>query len=356
MGVSDTGTPPPGGTANSPGGIPAATGLIERAAAEFAASIPSHPADDGYFGPGSVTWRLAADLSAPIAGLRSLLVQALHPLAMAGVEQHSAWRADPVGRYAATAGYLTVTTYGDRAAAERAAAVVRRIHEHVRGTDTVTGKPYAADDPDLLLWVHATTVDSTLRAASLFGSGGVGGSDGAGVTAQDADRYVAEMTAAAELIGMPSGLAPSSVAELDSYLARVRPELRATPAASDVAAYLLNPGLFPGSERSASRGTPPDPELRPGSDHSAFRGTPPDPRGLDEGVAELWDEIRDGVLGSLPDWAEDLYGFPHRELSEARREEIRQALGVFDALTIGEPGVLEARQRIELRIREARRP
>lgn len=297
-------------TAGAATGIGTAAGLIERAAVAFAAAIPEQPADDGYFGPGSVTWRLVADLTGPIAGVRSLVVQALHPLAMAGVDQHSDWRADPVARYASTLKYVVATTYGDRAAADRAAAVVRKIHQHVRGTDTVTGKPYAASDPDLLLWVHAIEVDSTLRTAVLFG---------AEVSPQDADRYVAEMTAAARLIGMPDGLAPASVAELDAYLERVRPELRATPAAMDAAAYLLNP------------------------------------LGLDEGVAELWGEVKDGVLASLPDWAEDLYGFPHTELSGERREEIRQALGVFDALTIGEPGVLEARQRIELRVRGSRR-
>lgn len=293
-----------------PGGIGTAAGLIERAAAAFAESIPEQPADDGYFGPGSVTWRLAADLTGPVAGLRSLVVQALHPLAMAGVDQHSDWRADPVARFASTLKFVTIRTYGDRAAADRAAAIVRKIHQRVRGTDPVTGKPYAAEDPELLLWVHAIEVDSVLRTAILFG---------ARVTADDADRYVAEMTAAAELIGMPRGLAPASVAELDDYLRSVRPELRLTPAAEEAAAYLL------------------------------------DPAGLDEGVAELWAEVKDAVLGSLPDWAEDLYGFPHTELSEARRAEIRQALGVFDALTIGEPGVLEARQRIELRMRQASR-
>ena len=297
-------------TVTGPAGVGTAAGLIERAAAAFAAAIPLEPADDGYFGPGSVTWRLAADLSGPAAGLRSLLVQALHPLAMAGVEQHSDWRADPVARYASTLKYVVTTTFGDRASADRAAAVVRKIHERVRGTDTVTGKPYAAGDPDLLLWVHAIEVDSTLRTAILFGTE---------VTPADADRYVAEMTAVAELIGMPKGLAPASVAELDSYLENIQPELLATPAAMETAAYLL------------------------------------DPPGLDEGVAELWGEMKDAVLGSLPDWAEDLYEFPHRQLSEARRAEIRQALGVFDALTIGEPGVLEARQRIELRVRQAQR-
>ena len=79
------------------------------------AGVPDQPEDDGFFGPGSVTWRLAADLSAPVAGLRSVLIQALHPLAMAGVDQHSDWRADPVGRLAATSAYVATVTYGDRA-------------------------------------------------------------------------------------------------------------------------------------------------------------------------------------------------------------------------------------------------
>src|SRR3954470_1678846 len=128
----------------------AAAGLVERSAAAYAAAVPVGPEDDGYFGPGSVTWRVSADLSAPVAGLRSLMIQALHPLAMAGVDQHSDWRSDPVGRLAATSAYVTTVSVGDRATAERAAARVRRIHEHVRGIDGVTGQPYAAGDPPLL--------------------------------------------------------------------------------------------------------------------------------------------------------------------------------------------------------------
>lgn len=286
------------------------TGFLERAAAAFAASIPENPADDGFFGPGSVTWRLTADLSALIAGVRSLVVQALHPLAMAGVDQHSDWRGDPVGRFTATSAYVLTLTYGDRSAAERAARVVRKIHEHVRGTDTVTGKPYRAEDPDLLLWVHAVQAESTLRAAQLFG---------ASVSEPDADKYVAEMTAAARLIGMPDGLAPATVAELDTYLDAVQPQLLCTQAARDTAEFLL------------------------------------DPPGKDPEIADLWDEIREGVLVSLPAWATGMYGFDQPPaLTPGRREEIRQVLGVLDALTLGEPGVLEARQRIELRIRQAR--
>jgi uncharacterized protein (DUF2236 family) len=284
-------------------------GFVERAAAAFAASIPENPADDGFFGPGSVTWRLTADLSAVIAGLRSLIVQALHPLAMAGVEQHSDWRSDPVGRFASTSIYVVTVAYGDTPGAERAARVVRKIHEHVHGTDTVTGQPYRADDPDLLLWVHAVQVDSTLRAAQQFGTT---------VSDADADAFVAEMTAAARLIGMPDGLAPASVAELDAYLAAVRPDLLRTPAASDTAAFLLNPP------------------------------------GMDPDIAELWDDLRAGVLASLPGWAADLHGFERVDLTAGRRAEIRQVLGILDALTLGEPGVLEARQRIELRVRQAR--
>src|SRR6201996_7023349 len=111
------------------------SGLFSRGAAAFAASIPEDPADDGFFGPDSVTWRLHSDLRQPVAGLRSLVLQALHPLAMAGVDQHSQWRDDPVTRFASTAAYVLTTTYGDRAAAQAAADRVRKIHQWVRGTD-----------------------------------------------------------------------------------------------------------------------------------------------------------------------------------------------------------------------------
>jgi uncharacterized protein (DUF2236 family) len=287
----------------------AAEGLVERSAAAYVAGVPEYPADDGYYGPASVTWRVAGDLGRSVAGLRALMLQALHPLAMAGVDQHSNWRSDPVGRLAATSGYLATISFGDRAAAQRAAARVRRVHEHITGTDTITGRPYAASDPARLLWVHVTLVESGIVAAESFGTA---------LSAGDSDRYVAEMAAAAELVGIPAGLAPASLAGLADYLASARPELRRTPAAAESMAYLL------------------------------------DPPGLDEDVAEIWADIRDGVLAVLPAWALEMYGYPPRSLTEARQTEIRQALGVFDAVFLGEPGVLEARQRITLRMRAAR--
>ena len=283
-------------------------GLFQRGASAFADSVPVDPADDGFFGPGSVTWRLHADLSAPVAGLRSLLLQALHPLAMAGVEQHSRWRDDPAGRFATTAAYVLTTTYGDRPTARAAADRVRKIHQWVRGTDPATGRPYAADDPDLLIWVHAAQVESGLTAARRYG---------ASFSGTEADRYAAEMTAVAELVGVPPGRAPASVAELDEYFEAVRPELILSPAAADTAAYLTE---MPAIE----------PEL-----------------------TDLWRVLAAASVASLPDWAKDLYG--RADAVAPDRTEVRQVLGVLDAIYLGEPGVLEARQRLTLRMRAAGR-
>ena len=164
--------------------------MMEPLARAYARSVPEQPADGGLFGPRSLVWRVHRDRSFPLAGMRSLMVQALHPLAMAGVDQHSGWRQDPVGRLAATSAYLATITFGERAAAEQAAARVRRIHDHVRGVDAVTGRPYAASDPALLLWIHGALVESGIAAAQLFGTP---------LSAEDSDRYVAEMVTAAEL-------------------------------------------------------------------------------------------------------------------------------------------------------------
>ena len=198
-----------------------ASGLVERTAAAFVSGVPEDPGRRRLLRPGSVTWRLGRDLRA-VAGLRGLLMQALHPLAMAGVDEHSEWRQDPVGRLAATSAYVTIVTYGDRAAAERAAARVRRIHTYVRGTDPVTGSP---TPPATRRCCCGCTRRWSTRAWPRPRCSGTP------LSPPDADRYVAEMVAAAVLVGIPAALAPDTVAALDAYLTSVRPELQASPAA-----------------------------------------------------------------------------------------------------------------------------
>ncbi len=156
--------------------------------------------DAGWFGPDSVAWRVHADLGTLIGGLRALLYQTLHPLAMAGVAEHSDYRDDPWGRLHRTAEFVAATTYGTSAEAGAAVARVQRVHEHVRGT-APDGRSYAADDPALLAWVHATEVDSLLAAYRRYG---------AGLTDAEADQYVAEMAMVAIAFGADP--VPTSVA------------------------------------------------------------------------------------------------------------------------------------------------
>jgi uncharacterized protein (DUF2236 family) len=299
--------------------------LLERAAAAFAGSVPVSPADDGFFGPGSVTWRLAGALTMPVVGLRALLLQALHPLAMAGVDQHSQWRSDPGARLESTSAYEVTISFGDRAAALAAAARVRNIHGYVRGIDPATGKAYAAQDPALLLWVHNALVDSQLACARRYGS----------ITPDEEDRYVGEQAAAAELIGIPAGLAPGSAADLAAYFGQVRPELRCTPAAAATTGYLLR-YLLPG-------------DVPPNGPHAPVPAPEPEDGGL-------WEDVARAAIASLPGWAIDLYGdvLPAAGPAPARAE-VRAVLGVMDAAFLSEPGVLEARQRIQARIRRAAR-
>ena len=190
--------------------------------------------DPGLFGPDSVSWRVHGDPSMALAGFRALFLQALHPLAMAGVAGHSGFRADPWGRLLRTAEYLGVITYGTAEQAERAAARVRGIHRQVAGIEAESGTPYRADDPALLTWVHCTEVDSFLDCYRRSGGR---------MSEPDADRYVSEQTRAAELVGLELHAVPSSVAELAGYLDGVRPGLRLTAEARRAATFVLLPPM-----------------------------------------------------------------------------------------------------------------
>jgi uncharacterized protein (DUF2236 family) len=178
-------------------------------------------------------WRVHADAAMFVGGIRALLLQSLHPLAMAGVAGHSGYRSDPWGRLERTSAFLAVTTFGTTGHADQAIEHVRAIHERVRGK-AADGRPYAASDPHLLDWVHLAEVDSFLTAYQRFGPGRL--------SPAEADTYVAQTAEVAERLG--ASAPPRTRAELRERLRAFRPELSATADSRDVARFLvLNPPL-----------------------------------------------------------------------------------------------------------------
>jgi uncharacterized protein (DUF2236 family) len=188
------------------------------------------PGDPGLFGPGSATWRVHADPSMLIGGLTALMLQTLHPLAIAGVEEHSSYRDDPLGRLSRTGSFVTGTTYGSTEAAERLIKLVKGIHRKVRGT-APDGRPYSADDPDLITWVHCTEVASFLRAHQRFTPFPVRG--------DQADRYLHEMAIIPERLG--AVWVPQTRVALRAYFRDVRPELEAGDQAREAIRFLTRP-------------------------------------------------------------------------------------------------------------------
>jgi uncharacterized protein (DUF2236 family) len=189
----------------------------------------------GFFGPGSVTWRVHSDPSFSVGGLRALLLQALHPVAMDGVARFSGgFRDEPWPRLIRTATYVDTVTFGTRTEAVAAVARVRDIHRRLGGVEETTGRTYRVDDADLLLWVHCCEVDSLLSVARRAGLP---------LTDAEADRYVAEQMTAAELIGVDGADVPASVADLAEYFERIRPSLALTSAARDAYRLILLPPM-----------------------------------------------------------------------------------------------------------------
>lgn len=172
--------------------------------------------------------RVHSDASMFVGGLRALLLQSLHPLAMAAVDAHSGYRGDPWGRLQRTSTFLAETTFGTIDDADRAVAVVRAVHRRVRGT-TPDGRPYAASDPHLVGWVHVAEIDSFLRAHDRYGA--------QPLDPPGRDAYVAETAHVARALGAVD--VPETVAELDEVLAAYRPELMSTPAARRAARFIL---------------------------------------------------------------------------------------------------------------------
>ena len=197
----------------------------------------------GWFEPDGVVWRVHGDLSTLVGGVVALLGQAAHPLALAGVQRHSAYREDPWKRLAGTARWLVVSTFGSAELAEQEAARVRGMHERVRGR--ARGRAYSASDPALLRWVHLAFTDAFLAAQQAVGQD-LTGRFGRGWP----DVYVGEWARTARELGATD--LPGTTAELAEALAAYRGELAPVP--DDLRAFLAAPpGLSP-PERVFYRG------------------------------------------------------------------------------------------------------
>ncbi|ACD61179.1 DUF2236 domain-containing protein [Xanthomonas oryzae pv. oryzae] len=171
--------------------------------------------DPGIFGPDSITWRIHSEFPGMLSGgLCALMLQLLHPRALAGVYDHSDFRTDLIGRLRRTTNFVAGTTYAPRAEAEQLIARVRNIHSHIRGR-TADGVPYDANDPQLLTWVHVTEAYGFLQGCRRYCRD---------VPADIADRYYDQARRVAEALGAAD--VPASEAQVDAYFASVLGELR----------------------------------------------------------------------------------------------------------------------------------
>lgn len=198
--------------------------------------------DAGLFGPDSVVWKIHADFPSMMAGgLAALMLQTLHPLALAGVWDHSDFRNDLLGRLRRTVAFVARTTYAPTAPAQEAIARVRRIHDRVHGT-APDGRPYSANDPELLTWVHCAESWCFLQAYQRYCLP---------LPAWASDRYLDEFRRVAE--GLGAREVPASMAELQSFFGRVQDELvfdERVRAITDILAGIALPVPLPGLSRN----------------------------------------------------------------------------------------------------------
>jgi uncharacterized protein (DUF2236 family) len=190
----------------------------------------SPPGDPGLFGPDAVCWKVHADFTSMMTGgVSALLLQALHPLALAGVWDHSTFRTDILGRLRRTATFVAGTTFGSRADALRLIERVRTIHAGVTGV-APDGRPYRASDPDLLTWVHVAEVSSFLAAHLRYLN--------PRLPEAEQDRYYAETARLAHLLGATE--VPASRAEVAAYFTAMRAELVASERTHEVIRVLFD--------------------------------------------------------------------------------------------------------------------
>jgi uncharacterized protein (DUF2236 family) len=192
--------------------------------------------DAGYFGPGSASWAVHGGIPTLVAGIRALLMQTLHPGAMAGVHDWSRYREDPLGRLSGTIQWLVTVTFADTAVARRESSRVSRFHDRVAGTYLDAAgveRPYAAGDPELLAWVHVVFTDAFLSCHELWGGPIPGGADG----------YVREWATAGELVGVVDP--PRSERALRDALAGFRPVLKSDERVAEAVRFIRRPPLRP---------------------------------------------------------------------------------------------------------------
>jgi uncharacterized protein (DUF2236 family) len=267
----------------------------------FPRPAPGTAGDPGLFGPGSMVWRVNGEAVTILGGGRALLMQLAEPMVAAGVADHSRFEDDAFARLWRTLDAVLTVAFGDTRQAQAAAARVNRVHDSVRGTRD--GHAYRAADPDLLLWVHATLVDSALACYQRFV---------APLSPSDAERYLAEMARFAALFGVPLEALPPDLARFRAYVdERVR-ELRVSDEARGLADEILRPpvsrALVPSRAllREATIG------LLPGPLRSGF--------GLDFGpgreralTCAAW-----AIRRTLPVLPSNVRRWPHAEAARAR--------------------------------------
>ncbi|MEO9224046.1 MAG: oxygenase MpaB family protein [Acidimicrobiales bacterium] len=188
------------------------------------------PGDPGLFGPDSVTWRLHEHPSLLVGGISSLMLQALHPLAIAGVEEHSDYKERPLQRLSRTGSFVVATIYGSTESAEGCIDVVKAVHKHVHGI-APDGRPYAASDPDLLRWVHVAEFGSFVRAVKRYSLHPP--------TDAEVDRYYAETAVVAERLGATD--VPKSTAEVLAYFDEIRSVLCVNDQSRSAFNWLMQP-------------------------------------------------------------------------------------------------------------------
>ena len=188
------------------------------------------PGDPGLCGPDSISWRVIGDVSVFVGGIRALLIQAAHPEVVAGVDDHSRYRDDPLGRLSRTSFYVTSATFGAMPEVKEAVDLVNSAHQGVSGTSH-RGRPYSASTPDLAAWVHNSLTDSFLEAYQRFGGR---------LSSDHADQFVVEQSRVGEMLG--ASPLPTTAGELREWITG-HPELAPSPGMRAAVRFLQNPPI-----------------------------------------------------------------------------------------------------------------